>query len=409
MPKGPARELVAKRGTTVTRKKSMVDNPLFEPTARIEDTEEEIVEASARAAVAQEDEMKPAARETESVVETPAAASAKVRALERRNKELLVRIGELELERAQSTMGEGVAAAEEGYGTVPEESQSVIYIVKDLERQLDDAFALKEALEADLAAMQSRLSDESSARRQLDARVQLLDAQAALAEQLREEISFVEEERNDIARKLKDSEAQLERVTSERNALVERVDTAEMSVKNLELEKVDSQARVLNLEENVRDLGAARKELDQVVIQREDLIQQVQKLTGRIDASETSKSAVEQDLAASRKEVSRLRAEVGKLREKHTAAESAAAELDCRIEDQQVKNQNLLEANRRLERELEALTAENQAISSELEAAKKALHDIHSAASRTTERFRGRYYKLADSKDEENEKNKDQS
>jgi len=407
MPKGPVEKPAAKRGPAETRKKRVVDNPLFEHTARIEDTEEEIAEASARAAVAEEDEGKPVPREPETVVETAAAASTKLRALERRNKEFLVRIRELELERTKGYREDAKAGV--GAEAVSEESQNILYIVKDLEAQLDDALALKEALEADLASTQARLSEESAARRRVEARVQLLEAQTALAEQLREEVSFVEEERNDIARKLKESEVQLERVTSERNALVEQLDTAESSVKNLELEKVDSEARVLNLEQNVRDLGAVRNELDQVIIHRENLICQVQELTGRLDAGETSKNAVEQDLAASRKDVSGLRAEVGELREKHTAAEAAVANLDGRLEEQQAKNQDLMEANRRLERELKALSAENQAISSEFAVTKKALHDIHSTASRTTKRLRGRYYKSADSKDEENEKNKDQS
>ncbi len=346
--------------------------------------------------------------EAKGSADTPRSETTRIRELERTNKELLVQIKELQLEHAQSDREAGAVSAE-GYGAVAEKSQSVMNIVRDLEGQLDNAFALKKALEADLAATQARLSEESRAICELEARVQLLEAQVALAEQLREELSFVEEERNEIARKLKESQAQLGHVTNERDALAEQVIAAETSIKNLELEKVDLEAQVLNLKDEVQDLEAVRKQLEQVAAEREDLIQQVQDLTGRLAASEASKIALELDLTTSQKVSSDLREEVKGLQHKLTTAEAALTDLGDRIEEQQVENQDLVEANERLEREVKTLIAKNEAVSSELEVTKKALHDIHSAASRTTKRIYRRYYKAVEGTDKANEKDKEQS
>jgi chromosome segregation ATPase len=238
-------------------------------------------------------------------------------------------------------------------------------------------------------------------RQQFEARVQLLEAQAALAEELRDELSFVEEERNDIARKLKESETQLEEVTEDRDALVEQTVTTEKNLKSIEVRKVDLEAQVLNLKDTVQDLEATRKELGHAVAERDELMRQVEELTDRLEASETSKKAVEQDLAASQKGMSELRAEAEELEHKHSAAEIALTDLRGRLEEHQIENEELREAKRRLEGEVKMLAAEKQATGSELLATKKALHDIRSAASRTTKRLRSRYYNVTNRKDEQ--------
>ena len=391
--------------------KTIVDNSASEPALEERSREESLEEVSNQetpvAEAKPEDDVGlavdqgsgpgPTPPEPEGSPGGPPSETAKIRELERLNKELLVRVRELELERARSAEGD---AAEEDYGAVGEESESVISVVEDLERHLDNAFALKEALEADLAATQTKLSKESAVRQQFEARVQLLEAQAALAEELRDELSFVAEERNDIARKLKESETQLQEVTNDRDELVEQAVTVEKNLKSLEVRKVDLEAQVLNLKDTVGDLETARKELGHAVAEREELMRHVQGLTDRLEASETSKKAVEQDLAASQKGASELRTDAEELEQKHSVAEIALTDLRGRLEEQQIENEELREAKRRLTSEVKTLAAEKQATGSELLATKKALHNIRSAANRTTKRLRSRYYNVTNREDE---------
>ncbi|UCH69669.1 MAG: hypothetical protein JSV29_05275, partial [Candidatus Bathyarchaeota archaeon] len=70
--------------------------------------------------------------------------------------------------------------AEEDFVDVSEERTSILAIVKDLEGQVDTAYQLKEILEAELDAAQKKLSEESTARAQLETQVESLKAQAVL-------------------------------------------------------------------------------------------------------------------------------------------------------------------------------------------------------------------------------------
>ena len=68
--------------------------------------------------------------------------------------------------------------AMEEYAGVSEERAGILAIVSGLEEQVDTAFELKEALEADLDAAQKKLSQESAVCVELEARVKLLESRA---------------------------------------------------------------------------------------------------------------------------------------------------------------------------------------------------------------------------------------
>lgn len=329
--------------------------------------------------------------EAKSEVKGGSTNSKIIRALKRQNKELLVRVREFELDRARGQTEDDEPAT--GVVDVPKESQGILHIVKDLETQLDNAFAIKEALEADLADTQAKLVEETATRSELEGRVQLLEAQAALVEQLRDELSFVEEERSEVARKFKEIESQVKQITRERDTLTEQMVATDVRIADLEQVKVNLEAQVLNLEEAVADRRSLHKELEQANSARNKLMQQVKDLTGQLEATETSRKALELDLSTSKDVASGMRGELEELREKLGATETRLVEMGDQLEEQQFENGNLVESNRRLEREVKTLTAKNEVISTELETTKKALREIHNAAARTTKRIHSRYYK----------------
>lgn len=170
-----------------------------------------------------------------------------IRDLERINKELLVRIKELELKQVGGT-GQGV-----GY-KLSEETTNIITAVEGLYGEIDAAFDLKEALEVDLAATQKKLSEQEALRGHLEARVMLLEAKAALADQLREDISFVEEEHNKTFRRLRDITSELERVAKERDSLAEQRAADESRVKELQSERVRLEVQILGLKERLAEM-----------------------------------------------------------------------------------------------------------------------------------------------------------
>jgi chromosome segregation ATPase len=279
----------------------------------------------------------------------------------------------------------------EDFADVSEERASIISIVKDLEGQVDTAYKLKEVLEAELDATQKELSEESAARVELEQQVKSLEAQAALAEQLREDVSFAEEERNKVANSLAETQQQLKAVTEERDSLAERTASAETHTKELENEKTALEAEVMNLNDKVTDMNRLRTELAKVKKARQDLEEQVRDLSNRLDASDTSKDAFEKDLAEAREQVENLR-------EKLIDAGSQAADLRTQLEQQQAANKDLMEANTHLENDIKMVNIKYEAVKNELKAFKKAMHDIRSEASQTSGRIRQRYVKPSSKK-----------
>ena len=120
--------------------------------------------------------------------------------------------------------------------------------------------------------------------------------------------------------------------------------------------------------------------------------------TGKLDAAETSGKTLESDLSASRDLAAGQQEGLKKYQENLDAAHTRLADLSGQLEEQQSENRNLMEANRSLERVVKTLTAKNEVVGADLEATKKALYEIHDAATRTSKRIHSRYYKSTKSK-----------
>jgi len=291
----------------------------------------------------------------------------------------------------ESSEEEDFAVMSDDYADVSDERASILAIVKDLEGQVDTAYQLKEILEAELEAAQQKLSEQTTANTQLESQVESLRAQAVLVDQLREDISFAEEERDKSASLLSEIQPKYEAVTQERDLLTEELESANALTKEFEGEKLALEAQVMNLKDKIVDMGDLRGELDETIEIRRHLDEQIRDLTIRLQGAEKSNKAFDEDLDASQKQVESLQ-------EKLMVANSRMAEVRAQLEEQQVTNRSIMEANTRLENEVKTSKFRHDTIKKELEAFKKAMHDIHSEASRSSGRVRQRYFKLKDKK-----------
>jgi chromosome segregation ATPase len=302
------------------------------------------------------------------------------------NKELQVRIRELELQLAGETRPGGSEAAD--YGEVSEESATVIAMIKDLHGQIDAAQELREALEADRGAMKEKLAEERTVRAELEARVKLLEARAALGDQLREDLSFVEEERNAIARRLEQAASQLANTTEERNRLAEQKIADDARLKELQSEKITLEAKALNLGETVADVDHLRQELGGAREESQRAKETVQSLKGKLEATEVAKNVMEHDLTTTREQVREQSEQLDGLNKNLATAHAQLADRRAELDQREVENANLVELNKRAERELKTLTEWFESAKRELDLSKKALRDIRTAAIRTTSQIR---------------------
>ena len=255
---------------------------------------------------------------------------------------------ELEMQQIDSGIKDSEIKMED-FEDVSEERASIISIVKDLEGQVDTAYELKEVLEAELDVTKKKLSEEMAAREELKAQVKSLETQATLVDQLREDISFVEEERDKFSNLLAETQPQLDAMTEERDLLGEKLASAEAHSKEIEDEKTALEAQVMNLKDKVADLNC-------------------------------------------------LRGEVEDLRGKLTSADSRVSDLLIQLEEQQATSRDLMETRTRLEWELKMSNANHEATKKELEAVKRVLYDIRSEATLVRGRVRQRYSKQRNKK-----------
>jgi len=244
----------------------------------------------------------------------------------------------------QPTVAEsGYELGMEDFADVFEQRASIISIVKGLEEQVDTAFELKNVLEAELDTTQKKLSEELIAHVKSEEQVKSLEAHAALADQLREDISFVEEERNKYANALAEIQSQFETVSEERDSLAKKVVTVEAHAKELGDERTILEAEVINLKDKVTNMDSLRREVD-------------------------------------------------KLRRKLTGADNGMADLRTQLEEQEAANRKLMETRTRLECEIKMEKANYEATKNELEMIKKALNDIRSEATLASGRVRHRHF-----------------
>jgi len=274
-----------------------------------------------------------------------------------------------------------------------EERAGIISIAKSLEGQIETAFKLKEVLEAELDKAQNRLAEELDARTQLEVQVKSLESRAALAEQLREDISFVEEERNKFANLLAQIQPQLEEVTAERDSLAEKMASAEKDVKKVQGEKTALEAQVMNLKDNITDSDRLQKKLAEITEAHRGSREQVDDLTRRLEATTASKNALERELAGTHQNARTLRVEVEELREKAIVSDNRIADLCIQLEGEAATNRERMAANTILENEIKMLNVNYEAAKNEVGTFKKALRDIRSEMTQTSGRVRQRHFK----------------
>jgi chromosome segregation ATPase len=253
-----------------------------------------------------------------------------------------------------------------------------------LHGQIDAARELKEALEADLAAMREKWAEEQTARAEVEARGKLLEAKAALGDQLREDLSFVEEERNEIARRLEEARSQVAHLTAERDRLAEQRITDDARIKELQGDKITLEARVLNLEETVADMDRLRQELSAAKEESQRVNDTVQSLKSKLDATEIAKNALDLDLTTTRELVRKHSGQIDELNANLATAYTQLKSLRAEVDKQEIEKANLVESNKRAERELKTLTERLELAKKDLDLSRRALRAIRAAAMRET-------------------------
>lgn len=240
-------------------------------------------------------------------------------------------------------------------------------IIQEIMEQIDTAMTMKEALETDLKALRKKLHQETATRTELEERVRLLAPEAALTDQLRQEVAFLNQERNRIFTELTEAKTQLEEVAEDRNSLDEKV--ADLDEQNRQIRQAKSalEGQVWSTKEKEIDLI---RRCDQLGKERDALESRVHELTQRSRASESLARTLKQNLGANVEVVRDLRSEVETLQ-----PELAITRADLTQALEQLHEH--MESNQLHQSRLETLTEKHEAVSAELGTAREALRGLN--------------------------------
>ncbi len=259
-------------------------------------------------------------------------------------------------------------------------------VVRDLEEEIDATLSLKDNLEADLEATREKLSKESAARAELGGRVKLLESQAALAEQLRQELSFVEEERDRASSVLVETRSELDTFTDERNSLTETLATAEAQSRRLETEKSDLETNVSGLNDRIAELDLIAGDLDKVGRERDILEEKVKDLRRSLETSDGMVETLKSDLSTSRDLARDLRSQIENDRVQVEDLKENLAASNADLTEARTELDAKSDINKRVGDQVKVLTGKYRVTFAELETAKKAMRSVQKAAVRVRER-----------------------
>jgi chromosome segregation ATPase len=319
----------------------------------------------------------------------PETTAAMIRDLERANKELQVRIKEIELEQAGATAESGKKPRGEA-PRMSDDTNQIIGILNGLRGELDSAYELKQALQSDLEAARLNLSAEQSARTKLEARINLLEAKASLVEQLREDMAFVEQERDETARRLEEASSELKTVLADRESLLQQKTVMETHIKQLQGHKTDLEARVLNLKDKAAELERLRKEQAKELERNKHLEQSLREKQGQLETAETARKTTETELAAARENIFGQKERLEELDHKLTTARAELDGLQALSLKYTAENAKLRQSLQSAEKEIKAASQRNESLKKEAEEAKNALYTIRAASAdllQTVKRF----------------------
>ena len=320
------------------------------------------------------------------LAEDPATSQA-VRALERENKELRVRLREFELKETRGPVEDAIPDPDT---KLSEEGARILTIMSGLGDDLETALKANEALNADAAGMAQALESESRARARAVSERTYLEARVAEDDYLRDEIRFVEEERDDVARRLDRTMGRLDETTKERDTLTARLHEAEEALAASRDEAPARRARIAYLEAKVAEMDGIRLKLVEAEEMRRASREAAEDLSERLAAAETCKEALALDLTTTREVTRTVRAETEELHAALEAARRDLAELKAKVVVQESENRKLTHERKRAECARAVLEAKHVAALRELRSHQKALAHVRTATADAYGRIRDR-------------------
>lgn len=185
-----------------------------------------------------------------------------------------------------------------------QEKASVFEIISDLEKQLEAAFAAKEASEHELAVIKDRFSKSDETMMMMETQLKELRRDTISQKELNSEVNFLETERLESLEKIKGLEeevmlkdAQIKEVETKMKAMAK-----ELEVKNGRIEQVEYE--LASVHKNVETLQ------NQIALhenEKDELLQKIEDLSASIRDLEKERDKAKRDFEEAKENMEEIR------------------------------------------------------------------------------------------------------
>jgi len=253
-------------------------------------------------------------------------------------------------------------------GASSKESQRILTIVSGLGEDLENALQMNEELKTTATATARDLVRESQALARAESECRYLRARVAEDDYLRDEIRFVEEERNDVALRLEQTASRLEKAVKGQDELALKLDAAQQSLDDVRIQLVKAEEDRRAADEASEDFAErlAATEICKKALQleaRRQSEEQGGRLASELESMRTEKEALASQLAEAQAEAERSKSGKSDLQAELDEARSQYDEATQRAEDQ--KSSLNAELNR-IRQELDEARARAEGLATEL-------------------------------------------
>ncbi|MEW6254001.1 MAG: hypothetical protein AB1716_25420, partial [Planctomycetota bacterium] len=271
-----------------------------------------------------------------------------------------------------------------------DERNDVLAVINELEDQLDRQQELRETLERQLTGATEQLQTANQRAQELEWQVVTLQTRVDALEQLRQDITSLEEELNDANGKLQRTSDQLVAVEKERTRLKGELKTANKQVDELwaiRKERDGLRADYKLVTGRVEELERTQRELNS---ERTALQNQMQELQANLEDANAGRNQAQIAQRAAEDRIRELAQVQETLEEKLEELRGERKNLQVQITHLERENARLLDQRQFYEAEVTVLRNQSRTAEAALASVKKAFGEVRIALNETRARARRR-------------------
>jgi chromosome segregation ATPase len=257
--------------------------------------------------------------------------------------------------------------------------EGVLGIISDLEEQLESAYAMRAALEQDLAQVNEEVGRLRQADEEQKRRIRYFEAKIPDLDVLKEELEFAEREKSQAQKTILELRTDIEAKNQKLADQAEEAERMKALLKEARAANVKLESDLVGLAERNANLRVLEEECPRLQRENRQLAERVEELESELGRARGDLAGLGKDLVLVKETIGRTQADCAKQASRCAMLEQENRRLLERIAALQGENGELRPKVARLEKDLRATREENQNLQTEIAAARKTMKDIHAA------------------------------